>query len=145
MTTLPNSTAARDIASLVHPYTNLDKHQAVGPFLITRGDGCYVEADQRQALSGGHGRPVERVAGIQRAAPVAAAAARQLETLPYSHLFGHRSHDPAIDLAEKLLGLAPAGMSKVMFANSGSEANDQAIKLVWYYHKRHRAGRRRRS
>ena len=133
MTTLPNSTAARDIASLVHPYTNLDKHRTVGPFLITRGDGCYVEDDSGK-------RYLEGMAGLWSASlgfsepRLAAAAARQLERLPYSHLFGHRSHDPAIDLAEKLLGLAPAGMSKVMFANSGSEANDQAIKLVWYYH-----------
>ena len=45
MTALPNSLAARDIASLIHPYTNLDKHRTVGPFVITKGDGCYVIDD----------------------------------------------------------------------------------------------------
>ncbi|HEX7005517.1 MAG TPA: aminotransferase, partial [Alphaproteobacteria bacterium] len=44
-----------------------------------------------------------------------------------------KSHAPGIDLAERLIGLAPAPMSKVFFANSGSEANDSAIKLAWYY------------
>ena len=49
------------------------------------------------------------------------------------HHFGQRSHPTAIMLAEKLIGLMPVPMSKVFFNNSGSEANDTAIKLVWYY------------
>src|SRR5690606_36260568 len=53
--------------------------------------------------------------------------------LPYYQLFNHRSNEPSIDLAEKLLSIAPKTLSKVLFANSGSEANDQAVKLVWYY------------
>ena len=40
---------------------------------------------------------------------------------------------PAIDVAEKLLAMAPVPMSKVWFANSGSEANDHMIKFVWFY------------
>ena len=133
MTALPNSTAARDIANLIHPYTNLDRHQTTGPFVIRRGDGCYVEDDNGK-------RYLEGMAGLWSASlgfsepRLVAAATRQMQQLPYSHLFNHRSFDPAIDLAEKLIGLAPAGLSKVLFANSGSEANDQAIKLVWYYH-----------
>jgi 4-aminobutyrate--pyruvate transaminase len=133
MTALPNSTAARDIANLIHPYTNLDRHREVGPFVIARGEGCFVEDDAGN-------RYLEGMAGLWCASlgfsepRLAAAAARQLERLPYAHLFNHRSFDPAIDLAEKLVGLAPAGLSKALFANSGSEANDQAIKLVWYYH-----------
>ena len=133
MTALPNSTAARDIASLIHPYTNLDRHQEIGPFVISSGEGCYVTDDAGN-------RYLEGMAGLWSASlgfsepRLAAAAARQFEQLPYSHLFNHRSFDPAIDLAEKLLSVAPAGLSKVLFANSGSEANDQAIKLIWYYH-----------
>ena len=42
MTGRPNSLAARDIASLIHPYTNLEKHKADGPLVIARGDGVYV-------------------------------------------------------------------------------------------------------
>src|SRR5215469_13392181 len=133
MTLLPNSVAARDIASLVHPYTNLDRHQSVGPLVIARGDGCYVEDESGR-------RYLEGLAGLWSASlgfsepRLAEAAERQMRRLPYSQLFAHRSTEPAIDLAEKLLGLAPAGLSKVLFANSGSEANDQAVKLVWYYH-----------
>ena len=42
MTGIPNSLAARDIASLIHPYTNLEKHKVDGPLVIARGDGVYV-------------------------------------------------------------------------------------------------------
>src|SRR3546814_16579767 len=60
------------------------------------------------------------------------AAARQMRELPFYHTFGSKSHNPAIDLAERLIGLAPVPMSKAFFANSGSEANDTAIKMIWY-------------
>ena len=61
------------------------------------------------------------------------AATEQLKKLAYSHLFAGKSHDPVIDLAERLVDMAPAPMSKVFFNNSGSEGNDTVIKLVWYY------------
>src|SRR5690606_41709112 len=63
-----------------------------------------------------------------------AAAQAQLDTLPYFHLFNHYSHPAAIQLAEKLASIAPNGLKHVLFANSGSEANDSAVKMVWYYH-----------
>ena len=133
MTAKPNSTAARDIATLIHPYTNLDRHREVGPFVIASGDGCYVYDDAGRKY-------LEGLAGLWSASlgfsepRLVAAATRQMQRLPYSQIFGGRSTEPAIDLAEALLAIAPKGLSKVLFANSGSEANDQAIKLVWYYH-----------
>jgi 4-aminobutyrate--pyruvate transaminase len=133
MTALPNSTAARDIASLIHPYTNLDRHREVGPFVIASGDGCYVYDESGK-------RYLEGLAGLWSASlgfsepRLVAAATKQMQRLPYSQIFGGRSHEPAIDLAEKLLSIAPKGLTKALFANSGSEANDQAVKLVWYYH-----------
>ena len=60
------------------------------------------------------------------------AAATQMRKLSFAHLFTGRSHDPAIELAEKLKEIAPVPISKVFFCNSGSEANDTQIKLVWY-------------
>ena len=133
MNHLPNSTAARDIATLIHPYTNLDRHMTTGPVVMTRGEGVYVYDDTGK-------RYLEGMAGLWSTSlgfgekRLVQAAVRQLEALPYSQIFAHRSHEPAIDLAEKLLSMAPAGLDKVLFANSGSEANDQAAKLVWYYH-----------
>ena len=55
-----------------------------------------------------------------------------MRKLPFAHLFTGKSHDPAIELAEKLKEIAPVPASKVFFCNSGSEANDTQVKLVWY-------------
>lgn len=61
------------------------------------------------------------------------AATKQLQTLPYYHLFGAKGTEPAIELAEKLKEIAPVPISKVFFTSSGSEANDTQVKLAWYY------------
>ena len=127
----PNSLAARDITSLLHPYTNLRDHEKAGPLVITGGDGIHVIDDQGN-------RYIEGMAGLWCASlgfsekRLADAAAAQLNRLPFYHLFGGKSHDRGIELAERLLALAPVPMARVFFANSGSEAVDTAIKLVWY-------------
>src|SRR5215467_8803567 len=56
-----------------------------------------------------------------------------MRSLGYYHLYRHRSSEPAIALAEELLKIAPVPMARVLFQCSGSEANDTAIKLAWYY------------
>lgn len=130
-----NSTTAkaRDVANFLHPYTNLSQHEKVGPLVITRGEGVYVFDEDGN-------RYLESLAGLFCAslgfseARLADAADRQMRKLPYYHAFGHKSTDVGIALAEKLISMAPVPMSKVFFANSGSEANDTAVKLVWYYH-----------
>jgi 4-aminobutyrate--pyruvate transaminase len=127
-----NSAASRDIATLVHPYTNLRAHQTKGPLIISRGRGVNVYDDQGKEY-------IEGLAGLWCVSlgfnepRLVDAARRQLEMLPYYHSFGSKSHGPAIELAERILDLLPESMSKVLFNNSGSEANDTAIKLVWYY------------
>ncbi|CAN7154063.1 MULTISPECIES: aspartate aminotransferase family protein [unclassified Variovorax] len=125
--------AAHDIAAHLHPFTNLATHPQVGPLVIRRGDGIFVEDDQGR-------RYLEAMSGLWCASlgfsneRLAKAGSEALRSLPYYHTFNHRSNEAAIALAEKLLTLAPVPMSKVFFANSGSEANDSAVKLVWYYH-----------
>lgn len=128
-----NSAQARDIAYQVHPQTNLRLHQTEGPLVVERGEGAYVFDDAGK-------RYLEGMAGLWCASlgfserRLAEVAYEQMKTLPYYHTFNGRSHPASIDLAEKLIEIAPAPMSKVLFQSSGSEANDTAIKLVWYYH-----------
>jgi 4-aminobutyrate--pyruvate transaminase len=55
-----------------------------------------------------------------------------MHKLSFAHLFTAKSHDGAIELAEKIKEIAPVETSKVFFCNSGSEANDTQVKLVWY-------------
>ncbi len=126
-----NSAAARDIASVLHPYTDLQTHQQVGPVVISRGKGVRVWDETGKEY-------IEAVAGLWCASlgfdneRLVQAAVTQMRKLPFYHGFNAKSHDPMIDLAEMLLARAPVPMSKVFFANSGSEANDSAIKMVWY-------------
>lgn len=127
----PNSDEARDIAYHFHGYTNADTHPEIGPLIIENGEGIHVTDI--------HGkRYIEGMSGLwsvavgfneQRLVDV---ASQQMQKLPYYHNFSHRSHGPAIDLAEKLIDIAPVPMSKVFYTNSGSEANDTIIKMVWY-------------
>ncbi len=128
----PNSAAARDIAYTLHPYTNLKQHQESGPLVITGGQGVRVRDENGKTY-------IEGMAGLWCTAlgwseeRLVEAATRALRQLPFYHGFGGKAAAPTIDLAEKLIGMAPVPMSKVFFANSGSEANDTAIKLIWYY------------
>ena len=132
MNVMPNSPQARDIAYHVHPQTNLKAHETDGPLVITRGEGVYVWDDAgRKLLEGMAGLWCASLGFSERR--LADVAYEQMKTLPYMHTFYSRGHPPSIDLAEKLIGLAPVPMSKVLFQCSGSEANDTAIKLIWYY------------
>jgi 4-aminobutyrate--pyruvate transaminase len=129
---LANSAAARDIANALHPYTDLKAHLETGPMIISRGEGVRVWDEQGKSY-------IESVAGLWCAAlgfsneRLVQAAAAQMRKLPFYHSFTAKSHEPMIDLSEMLIQRAPVPMSKVMFANSGSEANDTAIKMVWYF------------
>ena len=129
---IPNSIEARDVASLVHMQTNLRRHQQEGPLVIARGEGCRVFDDSGRDY-------IEAVAGLWCASlgfgseRLAKVAYEQMRKLGYYHLYRHRSTEPAIELAETLLKIAPVPMARVVFQCSGSEANDTAIKLAWYY------------
>jgi 4-aminobutyrate--pyruvate transaminase len=134
MTQVASLTAAarRDLAYHLHPSTNLRQVEAEGPLVISRGEGVYVFDEQGN-------RYLEGMAGLWCASlgfserRLAEAAYRQLLELPFYHSFAGKVPAIATELAEKLISMAPAGLARVIFANSGSEANDTAIKLVWYY------------
>jgi 4-aminobutyrate--pyruvate transaminase len=128
-----NSVQARDVAYYLHPYTNLSTHEKEGPLVITRGEGIYVYDDAGNRYIEGLGGLFCASLGFSEERLVEAAV-RQMRKLPFYHVFGGKSNEPGVELAERLISLSPVPMSKVFFANSGSEANDTAVKLVWYYH-----------
>ena len=132
MSDRPNSPAARDIAYHLHPYTNARQHEAVGPFIVNRGKGIYVYDEQGNEY-------IEGLASLWCASlgfseeRLARVAAEQFAKLPTYHNFAHKTAEPVIELAERLVKMAPVPMSKAIFADSGSEANDMVMKLVWFY------------
>jgi len=131
MNALSNSLAAADIATILHPNTNMRLHERTGPLVIERGDGIRVYDD--------HGKEyIEGLAGLWSVAVgfseprLAEAAYKQMLKLPYYHTFSSKSHEPSIRLAEKLVEMTPSSVSRVFFTSSGSEANDSIVKMVWY-------------
>jgi 4-aminobutyrate--pyruvate transaminase len=129
MSAKPNSIEARDIA--YHADTSGRRHLEVGPLVIESGEGVYVTDNNGK-------RYIEGMAGLWSVGLGFAekrlfdAASRQMAKLPFYHTFAHKSHGPVVELAEKLVTMAPAPMSKAFFANFGSEANDTAMKMIWY-------------
>lgn len=126
-----SNTQARDMASLLHPFTNLTVLRETGPLVVERGKGVFVYT--------GDGRDyIEAMGGLWCTAlgwgeeELVEAAAEQMRKLAFGHIFGGKSHEPGILLAEKLKDIAPFAVGKVFFANSGSEANDSQIKFMWY-------------
>ncbi|KXS10031.1 aminotransferase [Gonapodya prolifera JEL478] len=125
---------SKTIARSYHlpPTTNLSTHDITGPTLhVQKGNGIYIYDDEGKEY-------IEGMSGLWNVSlgfsekRLVEAATKQLNELPYYHLFSAKAHDPAIDLAEGLIKIAPWA-SKVFFANSGSEANDTVVKMVWYY------------
>ncbi len=132
MSVRPNSAASRDIAYHLHPYTNARKNEAEGSLILDRGEGVYVIDDEGK-------RYLEAMAGLWCAGlgfsekRLVEAATRQMSKLPYYHSFAQKTATPVVDLAEKIVQITPPQLTKVFFATSGSEANDTAVKMVWYY------------
>ena len=97
----------RDVETLIHPYTQLAAFRETGPLILERGEGVWVYDIRGQALSRGPwpgcGAPRSAISNRE----LAEAAYEQMLKLPFQHLFSGRSHDPAIELAEKLKEIAP--------------------------------------
>ena len=128
---LNTAAARRDQSFHLHPATNLRMVQTEGPFVITRGEGVYIYDDEgRRYLEGMSGLWCASLGFSERR--LADAAYRQMCELPFYHSFAGKVPAISTELAERLIRMAPEGMGKVLFANSGSEANDTAIKLAWY-------------
>ncbi len=128
---LTTPAARRDLSFHLHPATNLRMVQTEGPLVITRGEGVYVYDDEgRRYLEGMAGLWCASLGFSERR--LADAAFRQMCELPFYHSFAGKVPAISTELAERLVGMAPVPMAKVLFANSGSEANDTAVKLVWY-------------
>ena len=124
-----HSIKLKPMSALIHPTTNLKHSDHLN---VVRGEGIYVFDDKGK-------RYLEGLAGLWCSAlgygneELIDAITMQLKTLPFSHMFGGRTHQPGMDLADKLAEMVPVPGAKVFFANSGSEANDSHVKMLHYY------------
>ncbi|MDP4789082.1 MAG: aminotransferase class III-fold pyridoxal phosphate-dependent enzyme, partial [Haliea sp.] len=114
---------------MIYPTTNL---KATEQLMIARAQGIYVYDNLgRQYLEGMSGLWCTALGyGNEE---VVEAAAQQMRTLSYSHLFGGKTHPAAMALADTLAAIVPVNNARVFLGNSGSDANDTLVKLLRYY------------
>jgi 4-aminobutyrate--pyruvate transaminase len=121
-----------------YPSTMLEPHSPpflqTQPHVIVRGEGLTVwDSEGRSYLDATSGMFCTNLGYTQPR--LVEAAARQMATLPFYAPYAHRTNDVALALADDLASLAPIPMGRTLFANSGAEAIDSAIKFAWYYHR----------
>lgn len=117
------------MSAVIYPNTNL---KATEQLLIDRGEGVYVyDKNGKQYLEGMAGLWCTGLGYGNR--ELISAISEQLGRMSFTHMFGGKTHQPGIDLADKLAAMVPVDNARVFFGNSGSDANDTHIKLLRYY------------
>lgn len=123
---------ALDAAHHIHPFSDTAALNKEGVRVITRADGVYLwDSEGAKMLDGMSGLWCVQVGYGD--GELAEAGYEALKTLPYYNHFFKTSNPYTIELAAKLASILPEGHERVLFANSGSEANDSALKLIRYY------------
>jgi adenosylmethionine-8-amino-7-oxononanoate aminotransferase len=114
---------------MIYPTTNFT---ATEQLTIARGEGVYVyDNNGKQYLEGLAGLWCTSLGYANQ--ELIETAKDQMSTLAYSHLFGGKTHQVGIDLADKLSSMVPVNNARIFFGNSGSDANDTQLKLLRYY------------
>jgi len=123
---------ALDAAHHVHPFTDTEALNREGVRVITKADGVYLwDSEGNRMIDGMAGLWCVQLGYGNK--ELAEAGFEALKALPYYNHFFKTSNPWTIELAAKLARLLPEGHEHVLFANSGSEANDTALKLIRYY------------
>jgi putrescine---pyruvate transaminase len=123
---------ALDAAHHIHPFTDAAALAREGARVIVKADGVYLwDSDGNKIIDAMAGLWCVAVGYGNR--ELAEAGCEALRTLPYYNHFFKTTNPYTAELAAKLATLLPAGHTRVLFANSGSEANDSALKLIRYY------------
>ncbi|SIS46548.1 aminotransferase [Neptunomonas antarctica] len=117
------------MSKIIYPTTNF---KATNTLTIERGEGAYVyDSNGNQYLEALAGLWCTSLGYNNR--ELVETASEQMSKLSFSHMFGGKTHQVGIDLAEKLSAMVPVENAKIFFGNSGSDANDTHIKMLRYY------------
>ncbi len=132
-TSLPNSWDARAKENSFFGFTDLPSIEARGTVVLTHGEGPYVvDTDGRRYLDANSGL-WNMIAGFDDPT-LTKAAQDQYARFPGYHAFFGRISDQAVMLSETLVRVSPFESGKVFYTNSGSEANDTMVKMLWFLH-----------
>ncbi|XP_074572832.1 putative gamma-aminobutyrate transaminase 3, mitochondrial [Curcuma longa] len=118
---------------MLAPFTAGWQSTDLHPLVIKKSEGSFVyDINGKKYLDALAGLWSTSLGGNEPR--LVAAATSQLNELPFYHSFWNRKTKPSLDLAKEILDIFTSRkMGKVFFTNSGSEANDSQVKLVWYY------------
>lgn len=121
-----------DSANHLHPFTTHHDLRENGPRVITHAEGVYIhDSEGNKILDGMAGLWCVQVGyGNEELARV---AYETLKKLSYYNLFFQTTTPYAAELAALIATKTPPGVDQILFSSSGSEANDSALKLIWYY------------
>ncbi|QJU56954.1 aminotransferase class III-fold pyridoxal phosphate-dependent enzyme [Sphingomonas sp. AP4-R1] len=125
---------AMDRATVLHPFTHAADYAwgKIDPVVVETGQGARIRTADGQELIDGFGGLYCVNVGYGRR-EVADAISRQAQQLAYYHSYAGHTTEALARLSDRLIRMAPAGMSKVFYGLSGSDANETQAKLVWYY------------
>ena len=125
------SWAARAEEYSLYGFTDLPSVHDRGTIVLTHGEGPYVfDTEGRKWLDANSGL-WNMVAGFDHKGLIEAAKA-QYDRFPGYHAFFGRMSDQTVMLSEKLVEVSPFARGKVFYTNSGSEANDTMVKMLWF-------------
>ncbi len=127
----PNSWEARAAAHSFYGFTDLPSIEARGTVVLTHGEGPYVVDVHRRRYLDANSGLWNMVAGFDHPG-LAEAAKAQYDRFPGYHAFFGRMSDQTVRLSERLVDLSPFDRGKVFYTNSGSEANDTLVKMLWF-------------
>ncbi|HEY3779333.1 MAG TPA: aminotransferase [Rhizomicrobium sp.] len=123
---------ALDAAHHIHPFSDAAALVREGVRVITRADGIYLwDSEDNRIIDGMAGLWCVQLGYGNR--ELADAGYEALKTLPYYNHFFKTTNPWTVELAARLARILPEGHRRMLFANSGSEANDSALKLIRYY------------
>lgn len=117
----------------LYGFTDLPSVHERGTVVVTHGKGPYIyDTHGRQYLDANSGL-WNMVAGFDHPGLIKAAQ-DQYARFPGYHAFFGRMSDQTVMLSEKLVEVSPFASGKVFYTNSGSEANDTMVKILWFLH-----------
>tara|TARA_Y100000768_G_scaffold373550_1_gene342310 strand:+ start:1526 stop:2872 length:1347 start_codon:yes stop_codon:yes gene_type:complete len=121
--------------SVLHGFTDLKNLDGLGPIVLNQAKGIYVYDQNGKKYLDANSGLWNSVVGFDHPRMVEVAK-KQYEKFSGYHSFFGRIAEPAVKLADKLIEISPFSKGKVFFTNSGSEANDTAVKLLWFINRR---------
>lgn len=138
-----NSWEQRDMQSVFHGFTDLETLNRNGPVVLTHGEGIHVFDVHGKSYMDANSGLWNNVAGFNHQGLIEAIC-DQARRFPGYHAFFGRIADTTVALSEELIRLSPFDGGKVYYTNSGSEANDTVVKMLWMLHRRNGQPQRRK-